>query len=135
MCRKRKKYKKEIKSFILKNNLKNKILFPSVNDVNDLSDIYKKAKCLVYPSIYEGFGIPIIEGLYSEIPVITMNKPIFKEAGGNHCYYVNNTEELKNIINKIWSQKNVKNQEGRKWVYKFDSEKQANQIADIYQKL
>ena len=31
----------------------------------------------------------IIEGLYSEIPVITMNKPIFKEAGGNHCHYVN----------------------------------------------
>ena len=132
---KEKKYKKEIKSFILKNNLKNKILFPSVNDVNDLSDIYKKAKCLVYPSIYEGFGIPIIEGLYSEIPVITMNKPIFKEAGGNHCHYVNNTDELKNIINKIWSQKKIKNEEGRKWVYKFDSEKQANQIADIYQKL
>ena len=43
-----------------------------------LSDIYKKAQCLVYPSIYEGFGIPIIEALYSEIPVITTNKPIFK---------------------------------------------------------
>jgi len=131
----KKSYYNNVLEFISENNLKNNITFLTLKSVNDLSDIYKYAKCLVYPSIYEGFGIPIIEALYSQIPVITTNQPVFKEAGGKHCYYVNNPEELKNILEKIWNQKKEINQLGKKWAEKFNSSKQAKQIINLYQEL
>ena len=48
----------------------------------DLSYIYKESKGLVNPSIYEGFGKPIVEAMYSKIPIILSNTKIFKEVGG-----------------------------------------------------
>ena len=131
----KKSYYNDVINFISKNKIKNNIIFLKLDSVNDLSDIYKKAKCLVYPSIYEGFGIPIIEALYSEIPVITSNKPVFKEAGGDHCIYINKTEEFKEEIEKIWNRKKTKNPIARKWAEKFNSSNQAKQIVNIYQKL
>lgn len=131
----KKSYYNDVLNFISKHKIKNNIIFLKLNSVNDLSDIYKKAKCLVYPSIYEGFGIPIIEALYSEIPVITTDKPVFKEAGGNHCIYTNKTEEFKEEIIKIWKKKKINNPLARKWAEKFNSSNQARQIINIYQKL
>jgi len=131
----KKSYYHEVLKFISEKKIKNNITFLTLKNMDDLSDIYKKAQCLVYPSIYEGFGIPIIEALYSEIPVITTNKPIFKEAGGNHCFYVNNTEESSSILEKIWKKKKEKNKLGKKWAEKFNSSKQAKQIINIYQEL
>jgi len=132
---KKKSYYSDILKFMKENKMKNNIIFLTLDSVNDLSDIYKKAKCLVYPSIYEGFGIPIIEGLYSQIPVITIDKPIFRETGGKHCIYVNNYEELKDTLVNIWNKKKGNNQEGKKWAEKFNTSKQANQIMNLYQKL
>ena len=131
----KKSYYNEILKFMKENKMKNNIIFLILDSVNDLSDIYKKAKCLVYPSIYEGFGIPIIEGLYSQIPVITIDKPIFRETGGEHCIYVNNYEELKDTLVNIWNKTKENNQDGRKWAEKFNTLKQVNQIINLYQKL
>ena len=49
------------------------IIFLNVEDTKTLSMVYRKSRGLVYPSIDEGFGIPIIEAMYSSIPVITSN--------------------------------------------------------------
>ena len=131
----KKSYYNDMLKFIKEKNITNNIIFLTLDSVNDLSDIYKKAKCLVYPSIYEGFGIPIIEALYSQIPVITTNKPVFKEVGGDYCFYTNNDQELKNILNKIWNEKKRKNLLARKWAENFNSTKQAKQIINLYNEL
>lgn len=131
----KKSYYNDVLNFITEHKIKNNINFLKLNSVNDLSDIYKKAKCLVYPSIYEGFGIPIIEALYSEIPVITTDKPVFKEAGGDYCIYINKIEEFKKEIVKIWGRKKTPNTSARKWAEKFNSSKQAKQIINLYQNL
>ena len=106
--------------------------------MNDLSDIYKEAKCLVYPSIYEGFGIPIIEALYSKIPAVIFNKKVFREAGGPYSHYFNDKNELKEILKKIWiKQKKIDNRItlSRKYVEKFSSKNQINQTFKIYKNL
>ena len=110
---KKTRYYKKLKNYISDKKIKNKILFPTIKKMNDLSDIYKEAKCLVYPSIYEGFGIPIIEALYSEIPAVIFNKKIFREAGGPYSHYFNNKNELEEILKKIWVKPKEKDQKNK----------------------
>ena len=81
------RYYKKVAEFINNNNLKSQVSFLNITDQKKLSIIYRNSRALVYPSINEGFGIPIIEGMYSKIPVITSNKPIFQEVGGLNSYY------------------------------------------------
>jgi glycosyltransferase involved in cell wall biosynthesis len=44
-----------------------------------MASIYQNAEMLIYPSIFEGFGIPILEALYSKIPVITSKDGCFQK--------------------------------------------------------
>ncbi len=70
----------------------------------ELVALYKYAKCFVYPSIYEGFGIPPLEAIYFDCPVILSNIDVFREIYRNCVIYcsVNNNDILKKeIINII----------------------------------
>lgn len=55
----------------------------------DLPAVYHMARLFLYPSRYEGFGIPILEALESEIPVIAATGSCLEEAGGDSSYYIN----------------------------------------------
>lgn len=61
-----------------------------------LALLYRRAAALVYPSIFEGFGIPILEALSLGIPVVTTRGGCFEEVGGDAALYAEagNTEEL-----------------------------------------
>lgn len=54
----------------------------------ELAALYRLARALVYPSRYEGFGIPIVEALFSGTPVVTTRGGCFEEAGGPGSAYV-----------------------------------------------
>jgi glycosyltransferase involved in cell wall biosynthesis len=54
----------------------------------DLPAIYQMADVFVYPSLYEGFGIPILEAFNSRVPVITTAGGVFPETGGDACLYI-----------------------------------------------
>lgn len=81
-----------------------------VND-EELVALYKYASCFVYPSIYEGFGIPPLEAMYFNCPVILSNIEVFKEIYGNkvNFFELNNNISLINLlkdINKLLIDKN-----------------------------
>jgi len=57
-------------------------------ETNDLPAIYQLAQLFIYPSIFEGFGIPILEALCSETPVITSRGSCFEETGGEFTKYI-----------------------------------------------
>lgn len=61
--------------------------FESVNNDTLLWQYYRESKVFVYPSIYEGFGIPTIEALVLGVPVICSDIPVFHEVGGNLVTY------------------------------------------------
>jgi glycosyltransferase involved in cell wall biosynthesis len=101
---------KQINNFIKSNNLQNQITFTGYVDDFDLPKIYQEASLFVFPSLYEGFGLPILEALATGILVISSNASSLPEIGGKAVIYfdpVNYTELaqkmtecLENSINK-----------------------------------
>ncbi|EAM3799857.1 glycosyltransferase family 4 protein, partial [Salmonella enterica] len=73
--------------------LKDKVTFLHEVSFNELKILYSKAYALVYPSIDEGFGIPPIEAMASNTPVIVSDIPVFHEVLTNGALYVNPDDE------------------------------------------
>ncbi len=101
-----KEYTKKWLDLVRVCGLENKIIW--INDLKDnysLQRIYQKAMALVYPSFYEGFGLPVVEALLSKIPAITSNISSLPEAGGPNSFYIdpNNPEELAYAITQVLS--------------------------------
>ena len=73
--------------------------------------IYQNALAFIYPSFYEGFGIPIAEALLSKTAVISAKTSSLTEAGGPDSYYVNpkNPEEIAVGIEKILGDSEFRN--------------------------
>ena len=63
-----------------------------LESADHLQSIYQQAQALIYPSFYEGFGLPVVEALLSRTPVITSDNSSMKEAGGPMSVYVNPKE-------------------------------------------
>lgn len=130
-------YSNEIHKYIAQNNLAKRVIFLKGISMDDLALIYKSAKAFVYPSLFEGFGIPIIEALYSKTPVITTVSGVFPEAGGFNSYYVdpNNIDELTHAIQTVTSDTKLcsnMREEGFKFVQKFNDDVIAKQINTLY---
>lgn len=83
------KYKLKVKALIANLKLENNVIWlENVSDNYQLQAIYQLATVLVYPSFYEGFGLPVIEALLSKTAVITSNISSMPEAGGEAAWYV-----------------------------------------------
>jgi glycosyltransferase involved in cell wall biosynthesis len=102
-----KAYKKQVTDFIEANQLEKQVIFLPNATNEDLPAIYQQAKVFVYPSLYEGFGIPIIEAIFSKTPVVTTRESALAEAAGEFSYFVKGTdaEELAQTIDGILNNK------------------------------
>ncbi|MEZ4994316.1 MAG: glycosyltransferase family 1 protein [Saprospiraceae bacterium] len=80
-------YRNKVKSYIASRRLQNKIFFVRP-DLNELAVLYQQASIFLYPSFGEGFGIPILEALFSKTPVITSKFSSLPEAAGPSSYQV-----------------------------------------------
>lgn len=133
-------YTNEIKNYIAEHHLENKIIFIKGLSLQELAILYKLATVFVYPSLYEGFGIPVIEALYSKTPVITTCGGVFPEAGGPSSIYVNPTsvDEMEKAILKLLQNDDLCEEITRKgweFVQKFNDENISNEFIAIYKSL
>ena len=134
-------YYKKVTDYVVKMNLSNQIYFLSGLNMQEIATLYRNAKLFVYPSIFEGFGIPIIEALYSKTPVITTNGSCFPEAGGPSSYYLNDPydiTELEKAITHILSDKSLQETmiaKGYTFVQKFNDVVIANNWNTLYNRL
>ncbi|HKU75344.1 MAG TPA: glycosyltransferase family 1 protein [Pyrinomonadaceae bacterium] len=64
-----------------------RVRLPGYVDDNSLVKLYQKARCLFFPSLYEGFGLPILEGLACGLPVATANTSSLPEVAGDFAFY------------------------------------------------
>ena len=106
-------------------------------NLQELAILYKLAQIFVYPSLYEGFGIPIIEALYSKTPVITTQGGVFPEAGGPNSIYIDPTNaiDLEHAIQKLLVDKDLSNkmaEKGFEFAQKFNDEIIARQVMNVY---
>ncbi|WP_027377403.1 glycosyltransferase family 4 protein [Kaistella palustris] len=137
---KKTKYFKKIQKFLSKNKLENQVQFLENVSMDELAAIYKLANIFVYPSFFEGFGIPVIEALFSETPVITSNVSCLPEAGGNDSVYIDpyNFEDIKAKILFLWnneSERNRRAEKSLKFVQKFSDKNIAENLQAVYQEL
>jgi glycosyltransferase involved in cell wall biosynthesis len=132
-------YTERIHQYILENDLSDRVkLFHNV-PLEDLPSLYQMANLFVYPSTFEGFGIPILEALYSGIPVITSKGGCFKEAGGKYSKYVDpkDIDELANAIKEVLGDKQLQVKmitKGLVHAQKFNNNDIANNIMSVYKK-
>jgi glycosyltransferase involved in cell wall biosynthesis len=96
-------YKRRVKKYLSENKLDKRVIFLSekkeaiassgFQSAADFPAIYQMALAMIYPSIFEGFGIPVLEAMCSRLPVITSNVSCLPETGGNAALYVNPSDE------------------------------------------
>jgi len=126
-----------IQQYISENNLKNRVHFLKGLTSEELAITYQLASVFVYPSLFEGFGIPIIEGLYSKTPVITTKNGVFSEAAGPNSLYIEPFDEkdLANKISLILKDEllaSTMKEEGWQFVQQFNDEEIAKNIMNCY---
>lgn len=102
-----------------------------------LPDLYAGARLFVYPSLYEGFGLPVLEALASAAPVITSNTSSLPEVAGEAALLVDpgSVEELTRVMRRVLESKQLRDElrtKGPKQAAKFSWERTARQTLDVY---
>jgi glycosyltransferase involved in cell wall biosynthesis len=132
------KLKEEEKKIILKLGLENQIIHKFF-DENELGVFYKKAMCFVFPSIYEGFGIPVLESMACGCPIVLGNHSSFPEVAGEAGVFfdLNNSQDFKNKIESLVTNESLRKEfslKGLEQVKKFNWEKAAQECLRVYHK-
>lgn len=143
-------YKKQVQQYIDENGLSQQVRFladdPAISSLStfrqatDFPAIYQQALCMIYPSIFEGFGIPVLEALWSRIPVITSNVSCLPETGGDAAYYVDpyNAEEMAEAILQVVNNGPLRTsmiEKGWQHAQGFTQKKSAEAVMNVYNSL
>lgn len=106
----------------------------------DLAVLYQNARCFVLPSLYEGFGLPILEAMSNGCPVITSNVSSLPEAGGDAALYVNPTDvnDIASKISMLLKDERLREElvkKGYQQVKKFSWEKTARETLKVLEEI
>ena len=106
----------------------------------DLQALYRLAEVFVYPSRYEGFGIPVIEAIHSHLPVVAATGSCLEEAGGPDSLYVSpdDPEALVAAVRQVLRgapDREARIVRSRDYVRRFEGRDVAGQVLDIYRRL
>ena len=119
--------------------LQNDVVLTGYLRDEELSLLYKNALMYVFPSINEGFGIPILEAFKHDLPVLVANNTCLPEVGGNAVLQFNPfdtddiTLKIKTVLDDVDLQKDMINK-GRKRLKDFSWQKTAIQLIEIFKK-
>lgn len=95
----------EVKEALALSNYTNDVIFTGRMSEKDLKQTIASSRAMLYPSLFEGFGIPIIEAMHCDVPVLTSNTSSMPEVGGDAALLVDpySVESITNGIVKIES--------------------------------
>lgn len=124
------------KELIRKLDIGDRIIQKNVSD-NELVYLYKHAECFIFPSLYEGFGIPILEAFQCRCPVLLHEGSCFQEIGGDAVMYFDgkDTDSILSAIQKIISDNKLRKKlidKGEVRLKEFSSEKMAKETLLFY---
>ncbi len=133
-------YCHELEQYVTDSKLKDKVVFIYKSDFFDFPLSFQGASLSLYPSIFEGFGIPVLEAMTSETPVITTIGGCFQEVGGDAVLYTNPLifEDLAEKIDLILNNKPVSDdliKKGKERSLIFEPRKLMNELNQIYKSL
>ena len=120
----------EIYKLVENLKLTNKVIFTGKITDNELKYLYKNTECFIYPSKYEGFGLPPLEALSYKKEIILSNIPVFNEVYGDVAKYfeLDEIDTLANLLNSEFKEKGEIN----KFLSKYNWEVCAKDTYKIY---
>jgi glycosyltransferase involved in cell wall biosynthesis len=112
---------------------KNEIVLPGFIKDEEKGEIIKNADVFLFPTFYEGFGLPILEAQVLGVPVVTSNKSSLPEVGGESVFYADpyEPEVIADAVFRLVNSQNIKDdiiKKGHENVKRFSWEKCADQI-------
>jgi len=129
----------ELLDTIRKHNLEDYVLMPGYVEDNELSSYYSNATLYLFPSINEGFGLPILEAFHNKLPVLVADNTCLPEVGGDAviCFNPYSTADLVSKIKQVINNPQLKQQlieTGISRLQDFSWEKTANELLEIFKK-
>lgn len=130
-------YYNEVVNEIEKLGLEDRIIFLENVDFIELPELYQAASLFLYISVFEGFGIPLLEALYSKTPVIAATGSCLEEVGGPASIYVDpeNYLDLAVQMDKVLIDEALQTEmkeKGYAFAKNFSLEKQAKEMLEVY---
>ena len=131
-------YSNVVGNYIKNNGLDDWIIFPKRVETEDLPAVYQAAEIFLYTSLYEGFGMPILEALSSGIPVITSNVSAMPEAAGPDSRLIDpeSPDEIASSIIDILSDDSLRRimvKNGYSYSQKFNNKRVTEKMLQLYQ--
>lgn len=136
---KRTPYAEEIENYLKENELDSQMKLLSGIPFDELPAFYQMASVFVYPSRFEGFGIPLLEALNSGIPAIGATGSCLEEAGGPSSIYINPDDDkaLAKAIDLILTNETVRERmirDGKEYARRFEAAELTKELQIVYQK-
>jgi glycosyltransferase involved in cell wall biosynthesis len=130
-------YAEELIAFARAHGLSGRVRLLSDVSTEDLAAMYRLATVSLYPSLFEGFGIPIVEALFSGTPVVTTRGGCFAEAGGPGSAYVDphDADALRETLARLLEDEGARTrmrEEGLRHAARFSDEAIAEGLSAAY---
>lgn len=130
----------DIYSTVKKIGVEDKVRFAGYIDKDDISAVYSMATVFVYPSLYEGFGLPILEAMACGTPVITSNTSSMPEVAGTAAEFITptDTEEITEALRRVLEDETLMldmRRRGLERSSKFTWERCARETLEVYKKV
>lgn len=132
-------YADKVKDYVESHGLSDRVHIIHNLKFGDLPVLYHLATAFVYPSRFEGFGIPIVEALSVGVPVIAATGSCLEEAGGPHSIYVgpDDVDGMVAAMKRVLSDENLRCEmiaQGKVYVKRFDPKRLADEMNTVYLK-
>ena len=129
-----------IHSLVYEQNLENDVIFTGYLTDDDLVALYNLARVFIYPSLYEGFGLPILEAMACGTPVICSNTSSMPEVAGEAAMYIdpNNEKDIALALLEIIQDDRLAHSlssKGKLWVNEFSWAKTARETLALYREI
>jgi len=126
----------EVRRYVTSNQLENKVIFTKYLSNPDLQKLYINARAFLFPTFYEGFGIPILEAMIAGLPVLTSSTGAAPETAGNFAVLVDPflPESIAEGIDRLQEVKDGHLENAKTYAKGFTWEKTAKSTAAIYKK-
>ena len=133
-------YAKRVRKYADHHGLGRRVIIRHDVSNEELPSLYAGAEAFVYPSRYEGFGIPIIEAIAMGLPVVAATGSCLEEAGGPHSLYVSpdDAEGLAAAIRQVLrgtEGREERIRQSRDYIRRFEGADVAHQVMDVYNRI
>jgi len=127
----------DLRAYLDSEELKERVLFTGYLQDEDLRALYSTCRVFVYPSLYEGFGLPLLEAMACGAPVVTSNVPSIVETVGNVARLIS-PEDFRELAGGIASllqddaEREKRSAAGIEHAKRFSWEKAASETLELY---